>query len=290
MQVGDLSTTTKISRTFRIAGYVVDSDVVQRIDSIARQAVSGTQDHGPLRFSCWITANDNTMLRGDTLDAIGALVTDAPVDVRSLSLEYIATSAGINLTFESKGEIQLSAYSNAIDFQFNIDKLSREVQRCDPEYSWVTKAVFLNSRTKRLLAASLVAVSLFLIFHIWYYFYALQVGVNVDPSIIPSGNVYAQLVDRAIKSPRDVRKAGCPANGTTEELYQCARRSHGRGRQYRDWSERICRLHGGQRLVLCGLSPLSTIVFFLWSKREGITGDETKARNMDGGCDNRVRC
>jgi hypothetical protein len=47
---------------------------------------------------------------------------------------------------------------------------------------------------------------LYLFFNIAYYLYALTVGVNVDPEILPDGNKYFQEVEAALKSGTESEK------------------------------------------------------------------------------------
>jgi len=209
MQEYNPLTTTKISKTFDIPGYVIDSNILNRVHAIAQRTVAGTDDVEPahLQSAYWVTTGDEDMLKFGTIDAIIAYLDSEPVETRSISLQYVTPGqAGISLVFQTKGKIELSAYGNALDFQFNIDQLSREIQRCDQEYSWLVRTFVFRPFTRRMLGSLLGWLSLFLLFNVGYYLYASRMGVNVDPSIIPSGNTYFQEVEETIRSEDIARK------------------------------------------------------------------------------------
>lgn len=209
MQEQSLLTTTRISKVFDIKGYVIDGDVLRRVDEISKQAVTSTTETEPdhFQFAYWITVPNKDMVKLDQIDSLITYLESEPVEVESVSLQYIVRDqAGISLIFQPKGKIELSAYSNALDFQFNIDRLTREIQRCDQEYNWFIRAFVFHPPTRRILISLFFWVSGFLFLNIGYYLYALKEGVNIDPQMIPSGNSYFQEVEAAIRSGDISRK------------------------------------------------------------------------------------
>ena len=123
-----------------------------------------------------------------------------PSQVQSISLRYVRQQLAINIVFDQKGRITSSAFGGKPDFQFNVDRLERVIHECDPEYGWPIRLLVFRDWVKQFFSWSLAAVSLILLLLLAYYAYGRRVGVNVDPSIIPSGNAYFQDVERAIKS------------------------------------------------------------------------------------------
>jgi len=209
MVVSSNLTITRISEDFDIPGYVVDSEILHRIDAIAREAVAGTEDPrmADLEVEYSVTTEAGVELKFETIDSLEARLNSEPKQLESVSLEYrVPLEVGISLVFESKGEIGLSAFGDAPDFQFNIDRLTRELRRCDQEYGWLVRTFVFPARVRMLLAMLLFPVSFYLLFHIGYYLYALNVGVNIDPSLIPSGYTYFQEVEKALKSDSIARK------------------------------------------------------------------------------------
>jgi hypothetical protein len=188
---------------------VIDSDILKRVDEISKQAVTSGIEivSGRLQFAYWITITNKDMVRFDQIDSLINYIESEPIKVESISLQYIVRDqAGISLAFQQKGKIELSAYSNTLDFQFNIDQLTREIQRSDQEYNWFVRTFVFHSQTRRLLTSLFLLLSLGLLMNISYYVYALKVGVNIDPQLIPSGNSYFQEVEAAIKSDDASRK------------------------------------------------------------------------------------
>ncbi|MCJ7533627.1 MAG: hypothetical protein MUO64_21705 [Anaerolineales bacterium] len=209
MQEQNVLTTTRISKTFDIEGYVIDCETLKRVDEISRQAVTSVEgselEH--LQLAYWITTADEEMVKFENIDSLVAHLESEPIEVESISLQYITRDrAGISLVFQPEGEIELSAYSNALDFQFNIDRLTREVQKSDQKYGWFVRTFIFHSRAKRILGFVVLALSWFLLLSIGYYLYALNVGVNIDAALVPSGNSYAKEVEAAIKSEDISRK------------------------------------------------------------------------------------
>lgn len=195
--------TTKVSKTFDIAGYVLDREILNRIDLISKQAVSDAEDVNfeRLKIVYWATAYDGNMLKFEIVEALITYLDTELVKLKSLSLQYVLPEkSGINIVFQPKGKIELSAYSNALDFQFNLDRINREIRRCDQEYGWWVRTFVFKSFIRRLLVYGISFFSIFLLYNVWFYIYARNVGVNVDPSVIPSGNTYFQTVEEALKS------------------------------------------------------------------------------------------
>jgi hypothetical protein len=119
----------------------------------------------------------------------------------------VLKESGINVEFfRNYGKIGVSAYSNALDFQFHIDRLFREIQKCKQEYSWFVRKFIIERDLPRNVLNWLFICSFLLLFFAGYYFYALKVGVNIDPTFIPSGNEYFQEVEQAIRSDDIARK------------------------------------------------------------------------------------
>ncbi|MDQ3820819.1 MAG: hypothetical protein M3362_24465 [Acidobacteriota bacterium] len=193
----------KVSETLIIPGYVLNEDILERIDAISKQAVIGTVDSNTekVQIGYWGANEAGHTLKFETPESLISTLDSEDMQLKSISLQYIVPDqSGINVGFLPKGKIELSAFGNALDFQFNIDKLLREIRRCDQEYGWLIRTFIIRSKTRRMLSTAVLLLSLFLFFNIGYYLYALKVGVNIDPSVIPSGNTYFKEVEAALKS------------------------------------------------------------------------------------------
>ncbi|HST20014.1 MAG TPA: hypothetical protein VLR90_02785 [Blastocatellia bacterium] len=146
-------TTTKISESFEMPGYVLDDDVLQRIDSICKQAVLSTKEseENHLKTTFIITPVEQNQTKFRSITNLRDYLNSESSDIKSINLEYnLLGTAAINLIFTSKGKIELSAYSNALDFQFNIDRLKREIRRCDQEYNWLIRKYIFSSASSLL--------------------------------------------------------------------------------------------------------------------------------------------
>ncbi len=209
MQEQNILTTTRVLKTFDIEGYVIDSEALKRVDEISREAVTsmGELKLEHLKLAYWITTPDENTVKFTRIDTLVTHLESKPIEVKSLSLQYIVDDrAGISLVFQPEGEIELSAYSNALDFQFNIDRLTREIQKCDRKYGWFVRTFIFHPRARRILGSIVLLVSWFLLLNIGYYLYALAVGVNIDTALVTSKNSYYQKVEAAIKSDDISRK------------------------------------------------------------------------------------
>ncbi len=192
---------TKVSKTLELPGYILVGNIIQKVDEIAKQAVNNQENSKVSSTAYWITSKTDEMLKFETIDKFLNHVNSENIDFLSISLQYVILGeAGISVEFTHKGKIELSAYSDAPDFQFNIDRLIREIKKGEQEYNGFIKRFVLKGDLPRLLMTLVFSFSWLLLSSIGYYFYAQQVGVNIDSSLIPNGNEYARQVEQAIKS------------------------------------------------------------------------------------------
>lgn len=128
---------------------------------------------------------------------------DNPKDkISSLTLRYeISKQSGLTIDFQDKGEIEISGYSYAIDFEYRIDQIVREINRCEQDYNWMETKFALNSKLEGILVVILAGLFMALTVLSVYLIYAKNVGVDIsNVDIIPSGNEYYKNVEYAIKS------------------------------------------------------------------------------------------
>lgn len=192
---------TKISRSINMLGYILDANIIQKIDDISKQTLSVRENDHQTEIVYSFTSKTGGLMKFDSIENFLSYINSECVGYLSISLQYLDLGeAGINIEFSHKGKVELSAFSGAPDFQFNIDSLIREIQKCEEEYNWFIRKFILNKDLSGILLNIIIGFSLLLLVSIGYYFYALQVGVNIDPSVIPNGNEYYYQVEKAIKS------------------------------------------------------------------------------------------
>lgn len=102
--------------------------------------------------------------------------------------------------FQSDGLVETKAFSDSPDLQFDLDRLARQIQECDQQYSWPVRSFLFNPTARNAVRRIISLLFVFLLGSLIWYFYARRVGVNIDASLIPPGETIANRVEEAIKS------------------------------------------------------------------------------------------
>lgn len=192
---------TKISKIFSIPGYILDSNTLGKINENSLGIVNKHKKRKKIEKAFWITNQQGEVIKFDTFEKFFSFANSEKDTFLGVTLKYIVVGeVGISIEFTNKGKIELSAYGNAIDFQFDIDQLIREIQKCDQEYNGFIKNFIIKRDLSRLFVLLISLISFLLLYSIGFYFYASNVGVNINPNVIPNGNEYFKQVERAIQS------------------------------------------------------------------------------------------
>lgn len=195
--------TNEVKRRFELPGYVLDQDLLNRVDQLAVRAVSDVATTGPEERSDEYSIK--TLNRGisefRSFEALVERLRETPHDVRSISLRHtLGKLAGIQVVFPNDSLIEIYGFGDSADFQFNIDRLCQVVREGAEEYSWPVRSLVFQRRTKKICSSALGALSFLLLAFVGLYIYASEFGVNIDPSLIPRGEEISRRVADAIKS------------------------------------------------------------------------------------------
>lgn len=196
--------TVEVQRTFHMPGYVLDAGILRRIDTVCKESIAKTEETSDdkLKFECWEKTDEGQVARFDKIDSLIEHLDTGAFNPDRITLQYtLPDRAGIHLTFQQKGHAELVAYSKSLDFRFYVEELDREIRRSDQEYTWAVKALIFRPYASRAVKSLLLPLSIVLLASTAYYIYARQVGVNINPSVIPRGNAYYKQVEEAIRSP-----------------------------------------------------------------------------------------
>jgi hypothetical protein len=192
----------KTSNTFKLPGYLLDPDSLNRICQIARQLVGGTEET-PFGYEIRAihkNAKQET-LRGTSINGLVENLGQHATVIEDFDIRFGNPELGaVNVNFGIRGDIDLRAYSNAVDCQVNLDRLKREIKECDQQSGWFVRTFVYNPNWRRFLAVGVVLMSISLTILLASYAYAHMVGVNIDSSHILSDNVTITRIDEAIKS------------------------------------------------------------------------------------------
>ena len=91
---------TKISKTIDIPGFIIDDNILTKVDEIAVQAVSNSDGVENLQLAYWVTSNSEEMSKFDTLDGLLSQVNSELMEIKSISIQYIVPGeAGISIVF-----------------------------------------------------------------------------------------------------------------------------------------------------------------------------------------------
>lgn len=201
---------TKIYEVFKLPGFLLDQKSLDRIDGLSKIAICSGIDESkvPVSFTVTVTIfEEEKKLEYKSLDVLIAHIEKEGYVIKSMELQYRVTNhSGINISFEKDGKIELSAFSNRIDFQFNIDKLRREIKAISSEYSWPVRKLVIANVFSIILIGIIFLISISVLLDVSNYMLAKRIGVNVDPSLLSSGNMYYQDVEKALGSESEKYK------------------------------------------------------------------------------------
>lgn len=194
--------TAKVSKTISLPGYIVDEDLLKRVDKLESEIIAGSDAGEQVAISRYLITRKRDVVEFKSSDRLLADLNESPVDIRSVSVRRtLHRESGIDVVFSNDGEIRVSGFSDNSDFQFNVERLHELLLSSSEEQSWVVRAlVGLRPRYRLLLSTLLLLLSFLLLFSVFYYAYATRVGVDIDPGLIPRGNEYLQKAADALKS------------------------------------------------------------------------------------------
>lgn len=192
---------TRISQKLELTGYVIDSDQLENLDAACKETIKYEHGETGATTTYWIKKSDKEGLEFDDYSSFNDYLSSNPIKIDSISMKYLSfPGTGLSLLFQPRGEIEVSGYSNLPDFQFNIDRIINDIEGSYDDYNWPVRNFIFNRRIKNAMTTILMGLSIMLFLSIGYLFYARSVGVNIDPSLIPSGNTYFQQLEEVLNS------------------------------------------------------------------------------------------
>lgn len=200
----DCNSITRVSKSYKLPGFVLDKDIMLRINDLCIEAVSEQSNSTATSsdFEGWITVSGKDhRIEFNSSDSMFTYLDSAREKISNMEVNYKAIGkAGVSVSFDSEGTIELSAYGTSINFQLNVDKIERELKSCNQDISQPVRLIVFSKVTMPILIGAIVFFSLSILLSMNSYRHATQIGVNIDPKLVPKGNSYYQEVDKAIKS------------------------------------------------------------------------------------------
>ncbi|MCX5919418.1 MAG: hypothetical protein NTX30_22430, partial [Deltaproteobacteria bacterium] len=151
--------------------------------------------------SCLVFFTNGETCRFDNTDDLLTHPNVEPEVITGLEISKGSSNqAQVNVLLEPDGDVTLDITGPTHVVDGAAHSLRQRLVAIDQRYSWAARFFILNPRPRRI--ASMFAVSSFLLlsFFVGMYVYALVVGVNVNPGLIPKGMSYYQRVEDAINS------------------------------------------------------------------------------------------
>ena len=181
-------------------GYVLNSDILTKIDGIAVNSIKIEDSSEPEVFYSVRNSKDNEKLFKSPSD-IDQLFKNPSDEIIEITSKYeISNKVGLTIAFYDKGKVEISGYSQASDFEYRIDQIVRELKRCEQDYNWLEANFAINSKVKKILFETLLVLFIILVIFFIYVAYAQNVGIDIaDIGIVPDGNTYYKNIEDAIK-------------------------------------------------------------------------------------------
>ena len=184
----------------QIPGLVIDTNILSQIHS-AYLELRDEGNHSDISYTLEDFSGSSVRARNpdELTDRAEQL---APV-LKSLTIEHRnGLSAGLRLNIRDSGTIDMEAYGSTAEFFFKAESVLEAAKKSKVDYWSPTRAIFFQFRNRIVSAivAVLVISLAYLCFESWYYFYAKEVGVNIDQTLVPTGNSYFKQVESALKS------------------------------------------------------------------------------------------
>jgi hypothetical protein len=198
---------TTVSDRLIINGYLVEKSSLDRIVSAARRAVNPDfPDQCVVRVSATLKNNVSRLQFNDTSTALTHFDQNR-IEITAVTLCLESDrNAQLEIAMQDDGIISLSGVSDRPDFSFHIDPLKRELHACDQRFPAIVKLFAYSQQPLRVVTQTLALASIFLLGNVLYYIHALNVGVDVDPKVIPEGNQYFQEIESVLQSGTDSEK------------------------------------------------------------------------------------
>ena len=187
------------SDEYHAPGYVLDTKVLGRVVDAGRELV-GESDVA-VEIIAHTRSPKRQQLRFTSVDALQHHIDREVEVVHELDVEVRSGfETGMSASFGSEGDIAVKVFGAGNDFAFRADRVFRAAQQCVETYGWWIRSLAFNQAVRGLVAVAALCAAGFLIANVGYYYYARSAGVNIDPNVLPPGNVHFRDVERALAS------------------------------------------------------------------------------------------
>ena len=189
----------RASTTAKVYGFCVDRSGLARLDNCVKSVLQFQNAGSVVQAELVLSTSEATKTFAN-IDELTAALTSNKSLVKWFALRYQSQGDAIEVSFQMDGHIVITGYSDRDAAALKLEQIEQEARSLDQEYGPII-TWFISSRNVRSVVSSIVAGACFsLLVNIVFYIYAINVGVDIDPSVVPSGNQYFLEVEEALKS------------------------------------------------------------------------------------------
>src|ERR1700690_2036649 len=118
------SKTSKIYKELDVPGYIVDEDLLRRVDEVCAVAISGSEGDDKAAIPRYMVLRGRDEMEFKSLDGLVRELNRPPPDIRTVTFRRtLQRNAGIDVVLSHEGEIRISGFSRSPDFGYNVERL-----------------------------------------------------------------------------------------------------------------------------------------------------------------------
>lgn len=195
---------TRLIEKLDMDGYVLNPEHIQKIVEIIDSSDlfdddSNCSTNQELKLFAYI--EDGNIRQFMSLTELVNYPNTSPEIITGLRIEKAEQNdCKVELQLKNSGSIIIDICGPTHKIEALVHSLKQHLRALDQKYSKTIKAIIINDRPRRLATFIFVLAVISLLGLIGFYIYGLQIGVDVDPDILPGSTAYATLVESAIQS------------------------------------------------------------------------------------------
>ena len=195
---------TRLIEKLPIDGYVVKLEHLQRLHSIITDCELFQRDD-PTDGTCTPTyrafLEDGSVLQFHSIEELLGHPNTPPEVIEGLRISALgAGDEKVEVELDNSGEVVIDACGPPHVVEGVVHTIGQHLRALDQQFSWFVKSFIIVGRPRRLAAILAVEAALMLALLLGFFFYSLNVGVDVSSDLISPGNTYYQRVEEAIHS------------------------------------------------------------------------------------------